>query len=289
MMLATPQVDADDGFTLIELLVVMTISIVLLFGTLMVFDSFTSQTTEQTRSNETSDQVRTAMDRTVNDLRGVSAILRADPNDLVYSVPDSPTSTRTRRICRSTSGDGAVYVQESSTSTNPGTNCTAAGATGWSVGRLATSSSSNSAANALFSYDGASTATNLTAIKSVGLTLATNRTSGGNSANSVLTASASVRRVAGASTALNNIKPDDFTVYCPNDGPKISIGADVLGLLPPPVTVVYQNDGGVQLGTGGGSGTLPVTLQAGVTTVVAKITDALGVTKTITKPVGCQS
>jgi hypothetical protein len=229
------------------------------------------------------------MDRTVNDLRGVSAILRAEQNDLVYSVPDSPTVTRTRRICRSTSGDGAVYVQESTTSTTPGTTCASTGATGWTVGRLATASSSNSAANALFSYDGAATASDPATVKAIGLTFAANRTSSGTAGNSVLRASAGVRRVAGATTALSNIKPDDFTVYCPSDGPKISIGADVLGLLPPPVTVTYANDGGVQIGTGGGSGTLPVSIQAGVTTVVARITDALGVTKTITKPVGCQS
>jgi prepilin-type N-terminal cleavage/methylation domain-containing protein len=276
---------ADAGFTLVEVLVAMTVSLVVILASLMTLDAFTASSSEQTRSTTANDQIRNAVDQLVNDLRSSSTLLRAGSDDLVWSTALTATSTRTRRICRSTSGNGVVYRSESTTSTDPGVPCTATGSAGWTVARIGTVASSNSASTGLFSYDGATSSATPATVKAVGLAIPLNTTSRGRASTSVLRTSAAVRKVAGASTALTGLGPGAVQVHCPASGPTIQLSVAALAALGP-VTATLASDTGVALGTLNGAQivTLPRTVNAAVLTV----TDALGVTKTISKPIGCQ-
>lgn len=260
----------EDGFTLIELLVAMGLSIIVLLATLQSLDVFTSSAARQTKLTDANEQVRTTMDRTVRELRGASSILRATASDLVYTIPLT-TGTRVQRLCVDT---GTLY----GTSTVTAGTAVAPTAPCASGSQLATLKSTASTA---FTYDGASsvtTALGLSKIHNVGLTFSLDATSGGQAGSSTLTASAA-RRSAGTLPLTSG----DLNTNCnPNGTALLSLNAS----LPDygPLTVTYADSGGVSLGTPSGN---TLTIPAGVTTVVATVTDALGVTNTITKDVEC--
>ena len=136
-----------------------------------------------------------------------------------------------------------------------------------------------STASTAFSYDGAaSVATAALSVKNIGLTLSLDAGSAKRTGSSTLKASAA-RRSAG----ILPITKEDLPVKCNPDGTAfLSLSAT----LPDygPLTVTYANTGGIAIGTPGGGG---VTIPTGITTVVATVTDALGVTNTITKDITC--
>jgi hypothetical protein len=241
---------------------------IVLFGTLYSLDVFSANASHQSRLTDANEQVRATMDTTVRDLRGASGILKATASDLVYTVPDAGGS-QVKRLCVDT---GELYGTSTVTATPtvPVTACS-------SGTKLATLKST---ANTAFSYDGATSVATaaLSTIKNVGLTLSLDASSAKRIGSSTLKASAA-RRSAG----ILPITKEDLPVKCNPDGTAfLSLSAT----LPDygPLTVTYANTGGIAIGTPGGGG---VTIPTGITTVVATVTDALGVTNTITKDLTC--
>ena len=181
---------AEDGLTLAELLVAMALGIIVLFGILSVFDSFSSNAARQTRITDANEQVRMVMDRIVSDLRQTNSIEVAAPNDLVYTVTDSATATRRERVCLDSSS--RLWRSSVTTASAPavpiasGTACP----TPSSGARLVSSlRSANSASNPLFSYDAAAAGS----VRSVGLTFAMDAGVRGRPHVSTLRASSFVR------------------------------------------------------------------------------------------------
>lgn len=264
----------ENGFTLVELLVAMMISLVVLFATLQSLDAFSSNAAHQTRVTDANDQVRSAMDRTVADLRGASAILRASATDLVYAVPATSTTTSVKRLCV---GAGDLYGSSpppvSGTPTAPASACE----TGTRIALL------RSGASTAFSYDGASSVTGagLAGVKNVGLRFSLDTSGGGRTGTSTLEASAARR-----SAATLPITDADLNTGCQaNNLALLSLDAGVPNVTG--LSVTYKNTGGVTLGVGVGDATVPITIPAGVTTILATVTDALGVTTTFQKDVSC--
>ena len=255
----------EDGFTLIELLVAMTVSLVVLFAVLQSFDLFTSNAAHQTRLTDANDQVRRTMDGTVRDLRGASQIVRADPADLVYTVPET-AGVRTERICVQ-SGDLYGSTVTAAAVTIPTGPCSG----GTRLAQL------RSTASTAFTYDGAASSTTPALVKNVGLTLSLEATTGAKVGNSTLRASAA-RRSAGTLP----ITPGDIDPTCNSQGALLSLGVGLAGL--GPLTVRYTNTAGVSLGTPTGTS---LQISAGITIVVATVTDALGATTTVQRDVQC--
>lgn len=259
--------EGENGFTLVELLVSMGLMIVVLLGVLMSLDVFTSNAAHQTQITDANDQVRRTMDRTVNDLRGASAILRADSGDLVYAVPEL-LGHRVVRIC---TASGELYGSSTSTTVTP-TVPAAACSAGTKLATL------KSTANTGFTYDGATSSTKPELVKNVGLVFSLAATAGGKAGSSTLRASAA-RRSAGALLTTD----DDVDARCNAGGALLSLSASIPGGIGP-FTVVYEDDGGVEIGTPVTGG---VQIPRGITRIVARITDALGVTNTIERDVEC--
>ncbi|MEA2193255.1 MAG: hypothetical protein QOI73_3376 [Solirubrobacteraceae bacterium] len=262
---------SEDGFTLVELLVAMTVSIAVLLGTLQSLDLFSSNAAQQTRVTDANDQVRATMDSTVRDLRGASAILKASASDLVYTVPEA-SGTRVVRLCVDT---GELYGTSTVTTGTPAVPAAACS----SGSKLATLKSTASTA---FTYDGATSvaASALKDVKNVGLTLSLDASAGGKTGSSTLKASAARR-----SSGTLPVTDADIDVDCNTSGTALlSLSASLpdYGAL----TVTYANSGGISLGTPSGN---TLTIPAGITTVVATVTDAAGVTNTITKDIECDS
>jgi len=265
------QLRQDDGFTLVELLVAMTLSTIVLLATLQSLDAFSTEANHQTRLTDANQQVRSTMDSTVRDLRGASSILRASALDLAYTVPET-SGTRVVRLCVDT---GELYGTSTVTTGAPAAP-TAACSSGAKVASL------RSTINTAFTYDGATSVATaaLSTIKNVGLTFSLDASAGGKTGSSTLKASAA-RRSAGTLP----ITDADLDADCNIDGTALlSLSASLpdYGAL----TVTYANTGGVSLGTPVGN---TLTIPAGITTVVATVTDALGVTNTITKDIKCET
>ena len=260
--------EREDGFTLVELIVAMGISLIVLLATLLTFDAFTRNAAHQTRVTDASDQVRRTMDHTVADLRGASVILRASASDLVYAVPVA-TGARIQRLCVE-SGD--LYSSATVTASAPAAPTTACS----SGDKLLSLRSTTSTA---FTYDGASSSASPALVKNVGLTLSLDATSAGKSGSSTLVASAARR-----SANTLPITDGDLDATCNTGGAMLSLGVT----LPEfgPLTVTYANTGGISLGTPSGN---TLQIPEGITTVVATVTNALGITKTISKDVECDS
>lgn len=270
MAAITERGHGEDGFTLFELLFAMTFSIVVLLATLNSFDLFASSAAQQTRQTDANEQVRATMDDTVRDLRGASGILKASASDLVYTIPET-SGTRVERLCVDS---GELFGTTSTTSTPvvPAAACSAGS-------KLATLRSTT---NTAFTYDGAAAVATsaLSTIKNVGLTFSLDATSGGRPGSSTLKASAARR-----SSGTLPITDADIDADCNTNGTAfLSLSASLpdYGAL----TVTYANTGGISLGTPSGN---TLTIPAGVTTVVATVTDALGVTNTISKDIQCDS
>jgi len=256
----------EEGFTMVEILVVMALSMIVLFATLQSFDVFTSSASQQSRATDANDQLRRTMERVVNDLRGASVIMRADATDLVYRVPDA-LGNRTERLCVSS---GWLYGSSSTAAGIPSVP-TAACDTGTKIASL------QSTSDTAFTYDGASSSATPALVKNVGLTLSLDSSGGGRTASSTLKASAA-RRSAGSLP----ITDDDLDSDCNASGAFLSLSADVPNV--GTMSVTYENDGGVAIGTPVTGG---VQIPEGITHVVARVTDAAGVTNTIRKDVEC--
>lgn len=83
----------QEGFTLIELLVSMALSLVVLFATLTILDSYTHASTINTQNNDAQNRARVAIDRIVWQLRNIASPIsqpklleRATPNDIVFQT-----------------------------------------------------------------------------------------------------------------------------------------------------------------------------------------------------------
>jgi prepilin-type N-terminal cleavage/methylation domain-containing protein len=87
------KVTRQDGFTLIELIVAMALSLVILFATLTILDSYTHDSTINTQNNDAQNRARLAIDRAVWQLRNIASpvtqpklLERASPYDLVFQT-----------------------------------------------------------------------------------------------------------------------------------------------------------------------------------------------------------
>jgi prepilin-type N-terminal cleavage/methylation domain-containing protein len=255
----------QDGFTLIELLVGMTLSLIVLFAILQSLDRFSSSTVHQTRVLDANDQIRTLMERTVRELRGAGVITSAGPTDLIYTVRE-PAATRTERLCMA---GGNLYGFTSRTPATPPTSGTAC-----TLGkRLATLGSTSKTA---FSYDGATSSATPALVKNVGLTLSLDSTNGSRVSQSTLRASATRR-----SGALL-VTPEDVDTTCLSDGALLSLDAGLPGVNL--LSVKYTNDSGVAIGVLTAQG---VKIPLGITSVIATITDAAGVSSTVRRSLEC--
>lgn len=270
------RINQEEGFTLVELLVGITLSLIVLFATLQSLDTFSSEAAKQTRVTDASNQVHATMDRVVRDLRGASTITTATATNLAYSVSE-PSGFRSERLCVEPS-DSDLYRFSVMNSIPTG-----ACSTGTKVANL------KSTASTAFTYDGASApvapATAAT-VKNVGLIFSLDATGGGRSASSTLKASAAVRR----SVAMLPAGPGNAPVNCSDAGPVVHIGVGFDNGASA-LTVSYTTNTGVTVAGGTvdpTTGSPPQLLPSGVTSLVAKITDSLGVVRAlIPKTVEC--
>ena len=264
--------DREAGFTLIELLVVMVMSIAVLFATLNALDVFSDNADRQTRITRVNETARQLVDRTADDLRNAATIRTAAANDLVYSVVE-PTGTRTARLCLLGT---ALYSSSSTTSTAPGSACGVA-ASGWTQAQIATVPASTTTA---FTYDGAASSTTPGTVRSVGMTFNLDAGTRGRAGASTLRASATVRRTSGSLP----IGEGDLRADCNASGALLTLDVGALTGLNI-ASVTYESMGGILLGVG--NATTPIQIPEGITSLVALITDAAGVTQTVNKVVEC--
>ena len=256
----------EDGFTLVDLLVAITISMVVLLATLQSFDLFTSNAAHHTRVTDANDQVRSTMDRVVRDLRGASAIVRAEATDLVYYVPE-PTGVRMERLCVSSDHLYGKRTLDSTTPAAPTEACS-------SGTRLATLKST---AHTAFTYDGAASSATPALVKNVGLTFSLDASGGGRTAGSTLRASAA-RRSAGTLPLADS----DVVDKCNALGALLTVNTDIPGI--GPFSVTYTDADGVAVGAAGVGGWQ---VPEEISTVLVTVTDAAGAFKTIKEEVEC--
>jgi Tfp pilus assembly protein PilW len=264
-----PKLRDESGFTLAELLVAMTASVLILFGILLTLDSFTSNASRQTRVTDANDQVRDAMDRIVSDLRQAATIDAAHPNDLVYTVRESSTSTRQERICL---GDDQFLWRTSATTIA----LTAACADSGSV-KITPLTSANSTTNPLFAYD--------TTSRSVGLTFALNAGNAGRNDISTLRASTFVRAIPDPTIVAGG---DDISTTCDatTHKPTLTLSTTVGST----ASVKYTDVQGNTLGQGSaGSAITLSSAAASATTVIANVTATSGLVTQLVKTVECAS
>jgi prepilin-type N-terminal cleavage/methylation domain-containing protein len=257
---------AEHGFTLVELLVAASISTIVLFATLKTLDTFVSTSARETRVTDANDQARQTMDRIVSDVRNGAGVLRAGPNDLVYSVKDQ-TGTRYQRYCLDSSK--RLRGEQSTTTSDPGTSCPST-ASGWTSAKLTTLASTNSAANPMFRYDSGTAL----AVRSIGVTFSLDASGGGRSGGSTLRGSAFLRRQSERAPVVTDT---DIQTTCTPSGPLVNFGL-VSNLINGPVTVAVNG-----IGLGGAT----AQLTNGVNFITATITNALGLTTVVNKDVKC--
>jgi len=97
------QLSAEDGVTLVEMLVVLMLSLIVMGATLTTFSQFEQTTGTNQRQNDAQDQVRVGIAGLARELRNLAsptdalpeAVVRADPDDLVFQ---SVSSSATRRV-----------------------------------------------------------------------------------------------------------------------------------------------------------------------------------------------
>jgi prepilin-type N-terminal cleavage/methylation domain-containing protein len=265
--LRAPRLRDERGFSLVELMMAMTISIVLLLATLQALDTFGSTSARESRVSDANDQARRTMDRIVHDIRNGAGVVRAGPNDLVYSVKDSLTVTRYARYCLDSSS--GLRGEQSTTSPDPGTNCPST-ASGWSGDKITTMASTNSVSNPLFRYDSATAAV----ARSIGLTFSLDASGGGRSAGSTLRASAFLRS---QNERAPVVQDGDIQVTCTPSGPLVNFSL-LTNLINGPVSAAVN-------GVGLGGNTTQLT--NAVTSFTATITNALGLTTIVNKDVKC--
>lgn len=259
----------EDGFTLVELLTAMALSLIVLFATLQSLDVFSSNAAHQTRVTDANEQVRMTMDRVTRDLRGASAIVRATDTDLVYTVPET-AGVRTERLCVDTDRLLTTTSTAAAVATPP------AACTGNKLATL------RSPTETPFTYDSVVAPANSAVVRNVGLTFSLRAVGGGRSAISTLSASAA-RRSAG----ILNLSDSEIHDTCGTGGvARLDLAVSIPGV-GSQLKAVYSSDGGITFQS-------PVTgnaydVPAGVTKVLARVTDGLGLTKTIAKDVKCDT
>lgn len=259
----------EEGFTLVELLMAISIGTMVMLATFQSLDLFSATANHQSRVADASDQARTLMEQTVRDLRGAGEVTYAGSQDLIYAVPVT-AGKRWTRLCIS---GGYLY---SHTATSPaaalttGTSCSS----GTLVGTV------KAASNTGFTYDGSPTSTTPATVKNVGVTIEFDAGTTKEPAKSRLTASAS-RRV-----GTLQLTDGDLDATCTSTGAQLKLDTGLAGL-----KVEYSGDGGISLGTQaaapGAQLTGFVTIPKTVTNVVARVTDAAGLTRTISQSVDC--
>ncbi len=193
-------------------------------------------------------------------------ILKAAATDLAYSVPHT-SGNRIERLCV----DSENLYGSSSVTTGTPAAPTAACSAGTKIATLKSTSSTG------FTYDGATSSATPALVKNVGLTFSLYASQAGQTATSTLKASAARR----SATSLP-ITDGDLEADCNAGGALLSLSADLAGL--GPLSVTYANTGGISLGTPTGT---TLQIPEGITTVVATITDAAGITNTIQRDVEC--
>lgn len=264
----------EAGFTMIELMVTMVLGLLIAFAVLTTFENFTSNASRQTRVTDANNQVRNIMDRVVSDLRQAATVEVADPNDLVYTVADSPSQVRRERICLDSSG----YVWRASVRTaappvtpiSAGTACPTSGTGAVHITNLL---SRNSVSNPIFRYDTA-TATN---VRTVGMTFTLDAGNTGHNDTSTLRASAFRRAKAERAPTTSD---SDITTTCGSAGPLLTLSAS-LGS----ASVTYATIDGTSLGTASAGTSLQ--LPATATSIVARITTAVGGVTEVQKDLAC--
>lgn len=280
----------DDGFTLIELLVAMVLSLIVLFATLKTFDLFTANQAQQTRSTDANDRARSTMDRVVDDLRGAAVIRRATATDLIYSVAQAGGTLRTERLCVAPGASTSTLHRATVTAATYTASTAVCGVadSGWTSGRVASLPPTTTTA---FTYAPASPATTAE-ISTVGLTFNVDASVGGRTASSTLLASATLRRVAGQLP----VDGADIRATCDSQGALLSLNLGAAKSItknpdgtPGTLNVTYATTGGITLGSGTVTDTAspPVRIPPGITNLIARVTDAAGVTNTIQTTVTC--
>lgn len=259
----------EGGFTLIEILVAITLGTIIMLATYQALDGFTVNAARESKRNDAADQARRIMDRTVRDLRGASEIKRAAPDNLAYSVPTA-TGSRIERVCVS----GGDLYGATVTSGTIDAACT-------SLSKLASlklSESTQSSETTAFTYDGQASSATPSKVKNVGFTISLDTTTAGRKGQSTLRASAA-RRSAGVLP----ITDADIGGACTAaDGSALlTLAASLSGL--GPVTIISAASGATALTVVGNTVQVP----PGVTSVVIGVTNALGVTSSVTTDVAC--
>jgi type II secretory pathway pseudopilin PulG len=257
----------EAGFTLVELIVAAALSTIVLFATLQTLDTFLSTSARETRVTDANDQVRQTMDKIVYDVRNGAGVLRAGPNDLVYSVPQTTGGTRYQRYCLDSSQ--RLRGEQSTTTSDPGAPCPST-AGGWTSGRITTMASTNSVSNPLFRYDSGSASL----VRSIGLTFSVDASGGGRTGASTLRASAFLRRHNERAPVVTDT---DITTTCTPSGPLVNFSL-LSNVINGPVTVAVNG-----IGLGGST----AQLTNNVNSITATITNALGLTTVINRDVKC--
>jgi prepilin-type N-terminal cleavage/methylation domain-containing protein len=268
----------EDGFTLIELLVAMLMSTIVLLGILNTLDMFSVNASRQTRVSDANDQVRKAMDRIVSDLRQAATIQVAESDDLLYTVAESATVTRSERICLDTSNrlwrTSTTTAQNASAITGGG-QCPLPSSGGVKITPLA---AANTASNPLFRYDSAAAAS----VRSVGITVALNAGNGGRTDVSTLRASTFVRAKSETAAPVTGA---NISTACNSSSavPTLTLSSTVGS-----ATVKYTDTEGNVLGSG--SAGSAVTLSSATptaTTVIAYVTTSTGLISQLVKTLEC--
>lgn len=270
----TSRLSDESGFTVVELLSAMALLLVVMVALLTTLDGFSSNAARQTSVTDANDHVRRTMDRIVSDVRQAATVEVADPNDLVYTVIESATSTRRERICLSTSGrlwrQSIVTTNAAATAMSTGNACPTGAGT---PSRLATLQSGNSATNPLFSYD--SLVPN--DVRSIGLTFALNSGNVRRPFTSTLRASTFVRAQGETAPAIDG---DDISVTCANTGqPTLTLSSSV-----GPLSVSYTDVDGNALGNASAGSGLQLSSDG---TIVANVTGSGGVVSQLVKVIDC--
>lgn len=267
-------VSDESGFTIAEMLCALAMMLVIAAAVLTTLEGFTSNAARQTRITDANDHVRKTMDRIVSDLRQAATIEVAGPNDLVYTVTESATSTRRERVCVSSSGrlwrTSVSYATAPTTPIAAGTTCPTAGS---ATGQIANLESANTSANPVFTYDSATPAS----VRSVGLTVALKAGDVRRPYTSTLRASTFVRARSETAPAID---ASNITTSCNDSGqPTLTLSSSVGGL-----SVSYTDVDGNALGTqAAGSGLLLA--DDGV--VIANVTGSSGLVTQIVKVLEC--
>jgi prepilin-type N-terminal cleavage/methylation domain-containing protein len=119
------KIGRQDGFTLIELMVGMALSLVILFATLTILDSYMHDSTINTQNNDAQSRARVAIDRAVWQLRNIASPItqpklleRATPYDIVFQTIGAQQGGATGNV----SGDERVrYCVPNDTTGTPST------------------------------------------------------------------------------------------------------------------------------------------------------------------------